>query len=249
MVRLVITDFKSKEDNELFYNDEDIIVSQKIFTYFSFKKYALYFPKYETVDEIYSLNLISKKYLDANQFLVHISDSEYVILFNHKTVYSAKINSNFITDDIIKSILINRHIVMLSSGGDIDKIYYIINSKYKSAIENILKQNTKNEKNEVVAISLGDINDLVKPLNPLENISKFLSKYVILFSLLIFSFWYCTVAVNQIADKFLYKESIENLKRELLVQNAVLKKQNILFKNSVAEYEKASTCISKQESK
>ena len=157
MVRLVITDFATKEDNESFYINDEFDTTQNIFTYNSFKKYGVNLSRYETNNEIYSLNLLSKKHLDKNQFLLHIAEGEYIILFNHKTVYSAKINSNFITDDMIKSILITKHIAMLSSGGSIDKIYYVINSKYKSAVENILKQNTKNEKNEVVAQPLGEI--------------------------------------------------------------------------------------------
>ena len=121
MVRLVVTDFATKEDNETFYLNDEFDISQKMFTYDSFKKQSVYLSKYEVTNTIYSLNLLSKEYLNKNQLLVHITDSEYFILFNHKTVYSAKINQNFITDDIIKSILITKHIAMLSSGGSIKK--------------------------------------------------------------------------------------------------------------------------------
>ena len=44
-------------------------------------------------------------------------------------------------DDMIKSILITKHIAMLSSGGTLQNIYYIINAKYKAALENILQLN------------------------------------------------------------------------------------------------------------
>ena len=107
MVRLVRTDFSSRSDSEFFYINDEFEVSQSMFTYDSFKKYEVFLPKYMS-DNLYSLNLLSKKYLDDNQFLIHIADNEYIILFNHKTVYSAKINQNFITDDMIKSILINK---------------------------------------------------------------------------------------------------------------------------------------------
>ena len=79
MVRLVRTDFDTKEDSEYFYTADEFDESQNMFTYSSFKKYSVYLSKY-TNDDIYSLNILSKKYLQRNQFLIHISDSEYVIL-------------------------------------------------------------------------------------------------------------------------------------------------------------------------
>lgn len=42
MVRLVITDFATKEDSENFYINEEFDVSQNMFTYKSFKKYSTY---------------------------------------------------------------------------------------------------------------------------------------------------------------------------------------------------------------
>ena len=49
---------------------------------------------------------------------------------------------------MIKSILISKHITMLSSGGSLDRFYYVINSKYRAALEVILKQNIKNEQSQ-----------------------------------------------------------------------------------------------------
>ena len=65
MVRLVITDFATKEDSENFYINEEFDVSQNMFTYSSFKKYSVYLSKY-TNDAVYSLNILSKKYLQKN---------------------------------------------------------------------------------------------------------------------------------------------------------------------------------------
>ena len=68
MVRLVITDFTSKEESEYFYINEEYQSSQNMFTYSSFKKYSAYLPK-ESVDKFYSLNLLSKKYLQNNSII------------------------------------------------------------------------------------------------------------------------------------------------------------------------------------
>jgi hypothetical protein len=213
-----------------------------MFTYSSFKKYSVYLSKY-TNDEIYSLNILSKKYLQKNQFLIHISDSDYVILFNHKTVYSAKINQNFITDDMTKSILITKHIAMLSSGGDIENIYYVINSKYKSAVENILKQNTKNDKNHVVAKSLGETWDLVKPLNELDTYKSHISKLSYATVLIAGSVWAMLFGLNMFAEKFFQIESLDNLKREIKVEEQLIKRQNIMLNTSEKKYKEITACI------
>jgi hypothetical protein len=242
MVRLVRTDFDTKEDSENFYISDEFDVSQNMFTYDSFKKYNVYFSKY-TNDEIYSLNLLSKKYLDKSQFLIHISDSEYVILFNHKTVYSAKINQNFITDDMIKSILITKHIAMLSSGGDIEKIYYVISSKYKSAVENILKQNTKNEKNHVVAQSLGEIWDLIKPLNELDTFKTHTSKLFYIISICGFVLWMILFGLNIVADKVFHTESLADINREVTIETQLIKRQKILLNNNQNKYKEITECL------
>ena len=242
MVRLVRTDFDTKEDSEYFYTADEFDESQNMFTYSSFKKYSVYLSKY-TNDDIYSLNILSKKYLQRNQFLIHISDSDYVILFNHKTVYSAKINQNFITDDMTKSILITKHIAMLSSGGDIENIYYVINSKYKSAVENILKQNTKNDKNHVVAKSLGESWDLVKPLNELDTYKSHISKLTFATVLIGGSVWAMLFGLNMFAEKVFQIESLDNLKREITVEEQLIKRQNIMLNTSEKKYKEITACI------
>lgn len=244
MVRLVITDFASKELNESFYLNDEFAGEQNMFTYNSFKKYSVYLSKYETFDEIYSLNLLSKKHLGKNQFLIYISEKEYVILFNHKTVYSAKINQNFITDDMIKSILITKHIAMLSSGGAIENIYYVINSKYKSAVENILRQNTKNEKNEVVAKSLGEINDLIKPLNELDTFKSHTMKMFYATFVIGFVLWTVFFGLNIFTARLFEQQSLDNLKQELDIEAQLTKRQQILFNNSETKYKELTGCIS-----
>ena len=243
MVRLVVTDFQTKEDNETFYLNDEFDISQKMFTYNSFKKHSVILSKYEATKTIYSLNLLSKKYLNKNQILVHITDSEYFILFNHKTVYSAKINQNFITDDIIKSILITKHIAMLSSGGSIKKYYYVINSKYKSAVENILKQNTKNEKSEEIAYSLGNIEELIKPLNELDTLKSHYGKNIFVVFFILLLVWIIFFGLEQATKKYIYKEPLEKLKREIKVEKRLIHRQKILFNRTNKKYKELTDCI------
>jgi hypothetical protein len=244
MVRLVITDFASKDLNETFYLNDEFATEQNMFTYNSFKKYSVFLSRYETNDEIYSLNLLSKKHLGRNQFLIHIAENEYIILFNHKTVYSAKINQNFITDDMIKSILITKHIAMLSSGGAIENIYYVINSKYKSAIENILRQNTKNEKNEVVAKSLGEMTDLVKPLNELDTFKSHSLKMSYSIFMVFFVFWTIFFGLDLLTTKLFEQQSLDNLNKEINIESRLSKRQELLLNKSEKEYKELTQCIS-----
>ena len=248
MVRLVRTDFNTKEESEHFYILDEDDLSQYMFSYRSLKKYGVYISKY-TNDEVYSLNILSKAYLNKNQFLIHISDTEYVILFNHKTVYSAKINPNFITDDMIKSILITKHIAMLSSGGTIENIYYIISSKYKSAIENILKQNTKNEKNHVIAKSLGEIWDLVKPLNELDTFKSHSSKLIFTSLIISSSLWTMFFGLDIFFDKIFVKESLDILKQEIKIEEQLIKRQRIILNNNEEKYREMTKCLTLPEVK
>ena len=246
MVRLVITDFTSKEESEYFYINEEYQSSQNMFTYSSFKKYSVFLPK-ENDDKFYSLNLLSKKYLQKNKFLIHIADEEFVILFNHRTIYSAKINPNFITDDMVKSILISKHITMLSSGGGLEKFYYVINSKYRAALEIILKQNIKNEKREVIAVSLGEIEDLVKPLKELDTPKSHITKLSILVLLFGGSFWLSAFGFDIMKDKYLKMEPLDPLKQEITFEENFKNRQQKTLNDVQAEYNKLTDCITYKE--
>ena len=116
---------------------------------------------------------------------------------------------------MIKSILITRHIAVLSSGGSIDKIYYVINSNYKSAIENILKENTRNEKDEVVAQSLGEIKDLVKPLTELDTFKGHFYKNTFSLIFTVGVLWIMAFGLDIASENLFGDESLDNLKREL----------------------------------
>lgn len=246
MVRLAITDFSSKEESEYFYVNEEYETSQNMFTYSSFKKHSAYLPK-ESTDQFYSLNLLSKRYIEREQFLIHIADEEFVILFNHKTIYSAKINPGFITDDMVKSILISKHITMLSSGGNISKFYYIINSRYRAGLEIILKQNIKNEKREVIAQSLGDIEELIKPLKELDTQKSHVTKISILSILFIVGFWLSFFGLGSIKEKYLKMESLAPLKKEINMENNFKARQENTLNGIQLEYNKLTECITYKE--
>ena len=247
MVRLVITDFPTKEDNEDFYIHDEFDVLQNMFTFDSFKKHSVLLSRYDTHDEIYSLNLLSKKNLDNNQLLVHIADEEYYILFNHKTVYTAKINSNFITDDIMKSVLITKHIAMLSSGGNIENIYYVINSKYNSAIENIFIQNTKLNDEKKTAKKLGDVKTLVRNLSPLDTLNTYTIKSSIIIGLIALFLSIVFYALPAIESTYIEKSSLKGLEKEIKIQKRLVVRQKILLRTAKRKQEELVQCVSKED--
>ena len=248
MVRLVVTDFASKEDYESFYsNINELETLSEIFVFENYKKSKAYLPRSEINQNIYSLNLISKRYLSSNNFLVYISDNEFFILFNHKTIYSAKINENFITDDMIKSILIAKHLTMLSSGGQIDKIYYLIDSKYRFAVENILKQNTKNEKDQVIAIELGHINTLVKKIPEMDTNVTFTKKASSLGSLVLVIFLVFNYAFPYIENNYFGDNYSNQYENDLNLEQRLNKRLMSNFDKKAKEYNDLTSCMTKSD--
>lgn len=244
MVRIIVTDYSTKEEYEDFYSDpNELEFLSEVFVYHKYKKNKAYLPKSQINDSIYSLNLLSKKYLDSDNFLVYIGDSEFYILFNHKTIYSAKINENFITDDMIKSILITKHLTMLSSGGSIDEIYYVIDSKYRFAIENILKQNTKNEKHQVIAHELGHIDTLVKNIPEMDTLGTFVKKNsliaaIILFMIIMINSIFPAIEKNYLVNNYVSKYE-KDLKIEQQLSGKLVNRFNIVSK----EFKELTQCI------
>ncbi|MCK9337131.1 MAG: hypothetical protein M0P43_04775 [Arcobacteraceae bacterium] len=243
MVRLVATDFKTKAASEAFYLNDRTDVSQKLFSYHYFKQYWVYMSHYRDNRKIYSLNFLSKKYLQKNEFLLYITDEEYVILFNHKTIYASKININFITDDIIKSILLTRHFAMLLNISSSEKrLSYIVDSRYKLAIENILKENTKIE-DRVIAYSMGDIDDLTSTMNELINTKTHFSRlsFVVIFTIGIL--WSMFYGLEIFSNKVFFNTSLDDLRTEVDFENrAVMRQQTILDKNTL-QYNELTKCL------
>lgn len=242
MVRLIITDFKDKSENEAFYITDEYETKVQLFTYYRLKKHSVYLSKYEVNDNLYSLNVVSKKHLKKNQFLIYIEDEKFIILFNHKTIYSAKINPNFMADDIIKSILTTKHITMLSGGGNSIELNYIINSKYKSALEHLLQQNTKNEKNEIMAFEINEINRLVKNLNELDTNKSHFGKLIFIVVFISFIFWAIFSGLGILSKKVLVEEPLKILNRQLAIEKNRLKKQKVLLREKQVIYKKEVDC-------
>ncbi|MDY0320731.1 MAG: hypothetical protein RBR23_03250 [Arcobacteraceae bacterium] len=246
MVRLVATDFKTKEASEAFYLNEKFDASQKIFTYSFFKKYSLYMSRYLGNYKIYSLNLLSKKYLNDNEFLIYITDEEFLVLFNHKTIYASKINLHYITDDIIKSILITKHLVAILNIDDTQKkLNYLIDSRYKYAIENIVKENIKIN-DTVIAQSLGDIEELTMPMNELVNTKTHYLRLAFVSGLLITVFWVIGFGLDIVSNKVFFNTSLDDLRSEVDFESRALIRQQKILDTHLSQYNEVTKCISHQ---
>lgn len=248
MVRLVATDFKTKESSEAFYLNEKFDSSQKIFTYNFFKQYSVYMSRYLGNYKIYSLNLLSKKYLNDNEFLIYITDEEFLVLFNHKTIYTAKINLHYITDDIIKSILITKHLVaVLNIDDTTKKLNYLIDSRYKYAIENIVRENIKID-DKAVAQNLGDIEELTLPMNELLNIKTHYSRLAFVAGLFVVVFWVMGYGLDMVSNKIFFNTSLDDLRSEVDFENRSLIRQQKILDTHLSQYNEITKCISHQNS-
>jgi hypothetical protein len=248
MVRLVATDFKTKESSEAFYLNEKFDSSQKIFTYSFFKQYSVYMSRYQVNYTIYSLNLLSKKYLDNNEFLVYITDEEFLVLFNHKTIYASKINLHYITDDIIKSILITKHLVAVLNIDDTQKkLNYLIDSRYKYAIENIVRENIKIN-DTVIAQDIGDIEELTLPMNELLNTKTHYSRLAFVAGLFISVFWIMGYGLDMVSNKIFFNTSLDELRNEVDFESRALIRQQKILDTHLSQYNEMTKCISHQNS-
>ena len=244
MVRLVITDFATKDASESFYRRDEFDSFEQLITYNALKKHSSYISKYSVNGDVYSLNLLSLKHLENNEFLIYITDEEYVILFNHKTVYSAKVNQHFITDDIIKSVLITKHILSLANTQDKKKVFYLIDAKYKYGIENILKYNTLSEENEVIASSLGEIEELIKPLNQLNTPKMHYAKLLYVAGVVGMILWISIFGLGMATAKLIDEDILTKLQSDLEFEKQVLQRQENILNIENKKLDELTKCIS-----
>lgn len=244
MVRLVNTDFNTKELSEDFYVNKEFDASLKLITYNFFKQSSVYVSKYLGNDKIYSLNLLSKKYLDKNEILVYVTDEEFLVVFNHKTIYASKINLHYIADDIIKCILITKHIItLLSIDWSGKKLHYLINSNYQHAIENILIENIKIDETNI-AKDLGDIYQLTQPMNELLSIKKHYLRISYVLSFLIVLFWIMGFGLELFSQNVFFNTPLDGLKNEIKYQKRVIKKNQDILDKHLSEYDEITKCLS-----
>ncbi len=238
MVRLITTDLFQNNRNT-YEKTNDI----EIFSYYKFEKYNTFVSKLDLQNDLYSLNLLSKKHLNKENFLIYINDFEYVICFDHKTIYSLKITGDFKINDIIKSVLITKNLIMLLSGGDINKVYYLIDSEFEELYRNILRENLQNEKGEYIIHKLGDQKNLIQNLPKLETKKRFVLKYLSLGVLIIFSIFMSTNPFSKSDQEQLMVENYKQLETQLNVTNTQLAKNQKILDDINIKIKKEFGCI------
>jgi hypothetical protein len=240
MVRLVTTNcFYSDDDGKNYCAiDTNTLDNLKVSTYFNFEEYVTFVQKDDLKNTLYSLNLISKTHLSNEKFLIYINDNEYSICFDHKTIYSLKIEKQFKLNDIIKSVLITKNLIMLLSAGDINKVYFIIDSQYEELYKNILIENLKNDKGEHTVEKLGNLQHLIKELPELETKRTFLFKYITLGVLIFVSIYLTFDGLNRFSKRFFPINNNSVIVSQIKFQNTQLIQNQIKLK----ELEKNSLC-------
>ena len=80
MVRLVITDFTSKEQNEAFYLTDEFAATQNMFTYSSFKKYSVYLSPFSAFYHYYDVIKFTRVFV-MNLFYIFIIIPSHLFKF------------------------------------------------------------------------------------------------------------------------------------------------------------------------
>jgi hypothetical protein len=240
MVRLITTDcFYNSNNNETLQN------GIKIFAYHNFEEHSSIVSKDDLKDTLYSLNIVSKIHLPKEKFLIYMNDFEYSICFNHKTIYSLRLSETFKINDIIQSVLITKNLIMLLSAGEIDKVYYIIDSKYEELYKNLLEENLKNAQEECIVERVGTTEHLVKKLPELETLTKFLFKYLTLGIVFITAIFITFNTLNQNGDNCCELSEKDKLLTKINGQNIQLKKNEENFAILNQKYFTLFECIQK----
>lgn len=193
MVRLVLTNFPFAHEIKEFYAEGFEKNMKRMFFYNGFNnKEEVYLPKEDLKKtKFYSINELSQNFIEDNNFLVYISDRQFNILFDHITISSTILDKKYKIEDIIKLIIITKHLSILSSGGDLEKIFYVIDSEHKSTIEHLLKINTMNENAQIIAKDLGTKEELIPKLTELDTSESFIFKQLQL--LLVTTITFCAI--------------------------------------------------------
>ncbi len=243
MVRLVRTDFSSLTQNKDFYSKDEYSSMQKMFTYENFKAHEVFLKKEDTKEDIYSLNILSKKYLPYEEFLVYISTDEFYIVFNHKTTYYSKINNDFFMDDIMKAILITKHISKLSNEDEAKNIHLLLNTNNNTLLKKLFQENTKNLKQRIFVSSLEDVTSLVKGLNPLITNNSFILRNVYILSMGLFVLWFLSTGMTTIDNRFIKKHSLKTIKKAINIETLRIKRTKKSYLVLEKEYKKITKCL------
>ena len=84
---------------------------------------------------------------------------------------------------------------------------------------------------------------MVKPLNELDTYKSHISKLSYATVLIAGSVWAMLFGLNMFAEKFFQIESLDNLKREIKVEEQLIKRQNIMLNTSEKKYKEITACI------
>ena len=86
-------------------------------------------------------------------------------------------------------------------------------------------------------------------MNELDTYKSHLSKLTYAIVLIAGSVWAMAFGLNILADKIIQIESLDNLKREISVEEQLIKRQNIILNTSEKTYKEITACITTPEVK
>ena len=106
---------------------------------------------------------------------------------------------------------------------------------------------SKNEQKEIIAQSLGNVDDLVVGLKELDTPKSHTLKLAILISLLAGSFWLSFFGLDMIKDKYLQIEPLDPQKQEINFEDNFKARQEKTLNDVQSEYDTLTNCITNKE--
>ena len=232
MIRLAnTTSFTQQYEKKLAVDIVDLS-NVEIFSYHDYQIHSTIVPAAALVDDLYSINILSKIYLADNNFLIYMNNNEYIIVFNHETIYMQELSNEFIFNDIIKLSLITKNLLNLLSIGKQQTTYFIIDSQYKELHENILYRNIFKNNSHGSFKNLGSISELVKKIPELETRSKYNGKLILLLVLIMISLYFTFGGLSKIISNYYSANSNALIESQIKIVSKQIEK-NMEFLNQI----------------
>jgi len=210
MVRLINTDWHQK-------SQEKDSITKSFLVDGSFKDVSFYGKKVQ--NRYFSLNDISKKNLDAKEFLIYVDDFQFSLLFDHKTLYCIPLEWNYFKKDLQKAIVLRMHIISILGMGQNLLIKYIINTR--KDIEHELHHAMQLPNREIQLQSLGNIKDIIASSQPIDTKSILFSKYTTISIILTLAILFSIQGLPLIKERFFSSTKVLELQKNIQVEKQI----------------------------
>ena len=241
MVRLVITDFAIKEKAYEHYKVTEYDAFKEIFVYSNFKKEVTYVPESVKSEKFYSINELSKSKLEDEEFLIYVNEEEFILLFNHKTIFYTYMDENFFLEDLSKSIVVMKHMNQMISNIPDSKIVMVVESSKRSLIKTVLENNIS------IPIEQRSLEEMIQNEPTMDTNNSFMKKNLTFIASLALILWIGFYGFSMLSHQIFYKTSLQKINKDLKLHKRLISRANVTIKTKQKEYEELKACMTNKE--